>query len=260
MSEDTAEAIEPRRTRLLRVAEHVRTQNWTAIGIDFLIVVLGVFVGIQVANWNDSLRAADQQEVYLKRLASDFQSIKERTDAHFATFDRIIDGTGYVLQLLRLPDDQYRDTPIDEKRLKIALASLPDSRTPSGSSATYTEMVSQGQLSALRSSALRDRLAEYDRLSKIHLEVHRTLVTETASQHPVLFRHYKVASVLDSAELSGMRAEVIQFDLDAMRADPEFETAVMMMEIGAQNARGVRTFEARLADEILVLIDAESRQ
>ena len=33
---------------LRRVIEHVRDQNWTAIAIDFVIVVAGVFVGIQV--------------------------------------------------------------------------------------------------------------------------------------------------------------------------------------------------------------------
>jgi hypothetical protein len=41
---------------LRRVIEHVRTQNWTAIGIDFLIVVVGVFIGIQVSNWNEAVR------------------------------------------------------------------------------------------------------------------------------------------------------------------------------------------------------------
>jgi hypothetical protein len=35
MSDDTVETTEPRRTRLLRVAEHIRTQNWTAISIEF---------------------------------------------------------------------------------------------------------------------------------------------------------------------------------------------------------------------------------
>ncbi|WP_412061300.1 hypothetical protein [Rubrivirga sp. IMCC45206] len=35
-----------------RIAEHVRDQNWTAVGIDFVIVVVGVFIGTQVANWN----------------------------------------------------------------------------------------------------------------------------------------------------------------------------------------------------------------
>ncbi|NNE41792.1 MAG: hypothetical protein HKN14_12845 [Marinicaulis sp.] len=37
---------------LRRITEHVKAQNWTAVGLDFVIVVVGVFLGIQVANWN----------------------------------------------------------------------------------------------------------------------------------------------------------------------------------------------------------------
>ena len=37
---------------LRSVMGHVRDQNWFAVGIDFLIVIVGVFIGIQVANWN----------------------------------------------------------------------------------------------------------------------------------------------------------------------------------------------------------------
>jgi len=37
---------------LRRVIEHVKTQNWTAVAIDFVIVVAGVFVGLQVQEWN----------------------------------------------------------------------------------------------------------------------------------------------------------------------------------------------------------------
>lgn len=44
---------------LRRVTQHVRDQNWTAVAIDFCIVVVGVFVGIQVASWNDA-RVAKQ--------------------------------------------------------------------------------------------------------------------------------------------------------------------------------------------------------
>ena len=39
---------------LRRVTEHVRAQNWAAVVIDFIIVVVGVFIGIQVANWNET--------------------------------------------------------------------------------------------------------------------------------------------------------------------------------------------------------------
>lgn len=38
---------------LRRIMEHVNTQNWFAVGIDFVIVVVGVVIGIEVANWND---------------------------------------------------------------------------------------------------------------------------------------------------------------------------------------------------------------
>ena len=37
---------------LRRLTENLRAQNWTAIAIEFLIVVTGVFIGTQVANWN----------------------------------------------------------------------------------------------------------------------------------------------------------------------------------------------------------------
>jgi len=39
---------------LRRVMEHVNAQNWFAVGIDFVIVVVGVVIGIEVTNWNDT--------------------------------------------------------------------------------------------------------------------------------------------------------------------------------------------------------------
>jgi hypothetical protein len=50
---------------LLRsLSQHVKDQNWFAVALDFVIVVVGVFIGIQVANWNDS-RSFDAKELEL---------------------------------------------------------------------------------------------------------------------------------------------------------------------------------------------------
>ncbi|HAU91022.1 MAG TPA: hypothetical protein DCW59_01545 [Alteromonas sp.] len=46
---------------LRRVTLHIKQQNWFAVLVDFLIVVLGVFIGVQVANWNDT---AKQHQLY----------------------------------------------------------------------------------------------------------------------------------------------------------------------------------------------------
>ena len=37
---------------LRRIAEHLKAQNWTAVGLDLAIVIVGVFIGTQVSNWN----------------------------------------------------------------------------------------------------------------------------------------------------------------------------------------------------------------
>lgn len=39
---------------LRRVIAHLRKQEWTAVWIDFLIVVIGVFVASLVTDWNVS--------------------------------------------------------------------------------------------------------------------------------------------------------------------------------------------------------------
>ena len=46
---------------LSSITKHVRAQNWFAVFIDFCIVVVGVFIGIEVANWN-ATRAVDAKE------------------------------------------------------------------------------------------------------------------------------------------------------------------------------------------------------
>jgi len=54
---------------LRRIVEHLRLQHWTAVGIELLIVILGVFIGTQVSNWNlerTTNRQAAEFTVHLK--------------------------------------------------------------------------------------------------------------------------------------------------------------------------------------------------
>lgn len=59
---------------LRRITEHVKNQNWFAVGLDFLIVVIGVFIGIQVANWNAARADQDLADRYVTQLAGDIRS------------------------------------------------------------------------------------------------------------------------------------------------------------------------------------------
>jgi hypothetical protein len=52
---------------------HVKNQNWFAVLIDFLIVVVGVFIGIQVANWNEAQTFNDRETQLLIELKSEIK-------------------------------------------------------------------------------------------------------------------------------------------------------------------------------------------
>lgn len=68
---------------LRRLSANLKSQNWVAIGIEFLLVVLGVFFGILAANWNEERLEKRETAVLLAQL-----------DGELATFVAYIDSVG----------------------------------------------------------------------------------------------------------------------------------------------------------------------
>ena len=78
---------------LLRsITQHVKDQNWFAVGVDFVIVVIGVYIGIQVSNWNDEVRVQSLEESYLSRIADELRANIEmfEFEARFARESRSV--------------------------------------------------------------------------------------------------------------------------------------------------------------------------
>ena len=57
-----------------RLMNHVNNQNLTAIVIELLVVVLGVFIGLQVDNWNQSRIEQNTVKSYYDRLIEDLRT------------------------------------------------------------------------------------------------------------------------------------------------------------------------------------------
>jgi hypothetical protein len=69
---------------LRRVTEHIKAQNWFAVGLDFVIVVVGVFIGIQVSNWNESRVERLEEQAILVRLVEDYRELIDGGGAYLA--------------------------------------------------------------------------------------------------------------------------------------------------------------------------------
>jgi len=101
---------------LLRsVMEHVKTQNWTAVGIDLVIVVLGVFMGLQVQEWNVARADRNAEQLALERLIVEYEKniailAEEKTKS-----ERALAGTEVLLKMIAPePDPGITDETVVE--------------------------------------------------------------------------------------------------------------------------------------------------
>jgi hypothetical protein len=58
---------------LRRVINHMKNQHWTGVFIELVIVIVGVFIGLQVSNWNEAREAALKGVGFSQRLTADMR-------------------------------------------------------------------------------------------------------------------------------------------------------------------------------------------
>ena len=140
---------------LRRITEHVRAQNWTAIAIDFVIVVVGVFIGIQVSNWNEDRQNASRTQNYYSRLIEDLDSERRALLARL-DYMAVTDGYGHTA-LAAIDDPSAKRT----SQYLIALYQASQIWTYSVQRATYDEILSSGIAEAIPEPGLRTHLANF---------------------------------------------------------------------------------------------------
>ena len=141
---------------LRRITKHVKDQNWFAVGIDFFIVVVGVFIGIQVANWNDARAERVLEREYMALLVRDITVIEAKLNAQIEHEEGVKQAAANALTLINNRADQSDALAIGE-----TLALTFGRRTLSLDSPTFSELKSAGRITVIRNISLRNRLIAY---------------------------------------------------------------------------------------------------
>lgn len=143
---------------LQRLTQHVKNQNWTAIALEFLIVVLGVFLGLQASNWNETRQLSARETVLKSQLITDVNLILDETREKIA----LLEGSSSDIEWLRAAFAQP-DVSLTEddfaKHLNILILPTPAERSPA-----YLEAQNSGGLGLIKDASLRTRLVKWDRL------------------------------------------------------------------------------------------------
>lgn len=142
---------------LRRLSQSLKEQNWTAIVIEFVLLVVGVFLGIQVANWNEQRVENIKARAYLTRIHGDLVSNQQSIERREVFWSQVnAYGKGAI---------HYAETGerVDGSAWKTVLAYYQASQLWQwkSSDATYQEMRSGGELGLIRDQRLRDDLSQF---------------------------------------------------------------------------------------------------
>lgn len=101
---------------LRRIIAHFRKQEWTAIGIDFAIVVIGVFIATQVADWSAGEADKRRGRVYLTQLTADMEQDNRGLEWIRDYYDEVYEGAVRANALLEQPNPDPRELVVNAYR------------------------------------------------------------------------------------------------------------------------------------------------
>lgn len=150
---------------LRRIADHLKAQNWTAVVLDFIIVVVGVLIGIELSNWNeDRLRKADDAR-YLVRIEQDLAAMKERMGRSRKRTAELRDAGITTLTAL----NQCRDDPEERETYRTIFLGYQISPPLRIYRAAYDEMTAVGAFARIEDEMLKNAIVNvYAELSEFH--------------------------------------------------------------------------------------------
>lgn len=139
---------------LRRVIQHVRKQEWTAIWIDLVIVVVGVFIGIQVSNWNAEREINKKAKVFTERLKVDLRGEAWGYEYLILYNKDILANADRVLAVMdgdaEMTDEQFVISAYRASQYKYNVRQR----------ATYDEMISTGSIDLISDQSLRKTAVE----------------------------------------------------------------------------------------------------
>lgn len=176
---------------LRRVIEHVRAQNWTAVALDFVIVVMGVFIGFQVTAWNEARIDRATEKIYLQQLLEDFRENRTSLERTVSRTEQIITS---MMEILEQSVMERPTWTADEFTHQFQLInSMP---TFIANQSTYNNLLGSGDLALIRNRDLKNALAAYithSDLIRLIQNTHELELVETFQ--PYIIEHLEFQAV-----------------------------------------------------------------
>ena len=218
---------------LRRVIQHVKKQEWTAIWIDLVIVVVGVFIGIQVANWNTERETKKKSAVFTERLKADLREEAWGYEYLILYNKDVLANAERVLAVMdgeaEMSDEQFVISAYRASQYKYNVRQR----------STYDEMISTGSIDLISDQSLRETAVEiytaplFDEISSdgqkseyreifrksVSKDVQRALLKNCGDRYVEPLDYVLIIKSLDYACTLDLPAEKISAAANALRSN-----------------------------------------
>lgn len=138
-----------------RMREHAVAHNWFAVAVDLLVVVLGVFLGLQASNWNEARIERETGRAYRERLMGDFRSNRTDLDARRAYYRSVKAHAQATLAELRNPTANAGEQFLIDAYQATQITVRPVKRS------AWEEILTVGALNIVGDQKYRETVADY---------------------------------------------------------------------------------------------------
>ena len=201
------------------IARALKTQNWVAVAIEFIIVIVGVVIGFQVNAWNETRQEAAAEAAFLVDLSNDVllaEALTERLrERRLARLDDVRSG------LDTLFERNDRDQLSSEECITIASGHYLNINVPG--LIAFDELAGSGRVGIISDQRLKRDLTAYQQAREALLWFMQ-LPGQSTHNLPRIFPELIQNKGYFDTELEEIRSESV-CDLAAMRASPAFLTA-----------------------------------
>jgi hypothetical protein len=240
---------------LRRLSEHLRAQNWTAVALEFVIVLLGIVIGFQITAWNGARQDRDLERSYYRQLIVDLE-------ADTATARRGVvaahAGDQHAETLLALIETGAVAGTGDQHLIRAVLLA-GYAYFPRATRGTYDELISTGHLRLIRDEALKRDLSRYyermesarqwDDLVRVEQSAYRAAVRGLLNRQQLIWARQAAGGGLDPLSAPPLDRDGL---IAGARARPELPGTLAAMGEVQERLRGD---SQSMAEEAAALMD-----
>ena len=163
---------------LKRIALYIRRHDWFAVGVEILVVMVGLMLAFQLDRWRDDFADRKQEQIYIDRLIAD-------VEVDVPAIEYAIDLAKVRLELVELLMAVADDPAAAAEQPAVFLGAVNQGSftyTPVLTSHTFDNLRATGDLRLIRSDPVRNVMFEYYGFDASQRQ-YRPLQFETEMRH-----------------------------------------------------------------------------